>query len=104
LTGASAKINYLKVNRLLLAFFFCFPFLGCELQQNPKPYEFDGIEQEADKSLPPAQKNSTPITRSRVQSINATDKQDPNKSFHDVRGKVVKGSPRHDFPDLTFPE
>jgi hypothetical protein len=74
------------------------------LQQNPKPYEFDGIEQEADKPTPPAQGNNTPITRSRAQPINTSDKQDPNKSFHEVKGKVVKGSPRHDFPHLSFPE
>jgi hypothetical protein len=87
-----------------LAIFFCVPFLGCELQQNPKPYEFKEEGQEPDNPPNPKLGKPTPITRTQAPPSVTKGSQDPNKSFNEVKGSIVKGSPRHDFPNLVFPE
>ena len=92
------------MNRFILAIFFCVPFLGCELQQNPKPYEFKEGEPEPDSSPDPEPRRVIPVARTQTPSIVAQNRQDPNKSFNEIEGSVVKGTPRHDFPNLVFPE
>jgi len=92
------------VKRFILAIFFCVPFLGCELQQNPKPYEFKESEQEADDSPDPEPGKVIPVARTQSPPSAIQSRQDPNKSFNETERSVVKGTPRHDFPNLVFPE
>ena len=83
----------------------CVPFLGCELQQNPEPYKFkdDGRdpvvppETKPSKIVDPVARNPTPVNPS-------GSRQNPDKSFNEIQRPVVRGNPRHDFPDPVFPE
>tara|TARA_B100001057_G_C22844841_1_gene948543 strand:+ start:2508 stop:2792 length:285 start_codon:yes stop_codon:yes gene_type:complete len=92
------------VKKLILTISSCLPFLGCEMQQKAEPYEFKEKEQAPERPISLEPSRLTPVSNAAVETELPRDRQDPNKSFHEVEASVVKGKPRHDFPHLTFPE
>ena len=90
-----------------------FPFItllisflaGCELQQESKPYEFKDEEQSAEKEIENPPRNPPPVTnRPASAQPSLQSGQDPNKPFAQDEDKVVRGTPRHAFPSIRFPE
>ncbi|MAN37452.1 MAG: hypothetical protein CMI21_07525 [Opitutae bacterium] len=75
---------------------------GCELQQKATPYEFG--DEATPQSESPPQTAPTPVPQPTPSSFGEASRQDPNKPFDPVDGKVVKGKPRRPFTEVQFPQ
>ena len=58
-------------------------------------------------AAPPETKPSktvVPVVRNPIPVNSSENRQNPDKSFNEIQRPVVRGTPRHDFPDPVFPE
>ena len=90
-----SRLNLIALSGLL-------SLAGCELQQKATPYEF------GDEDPPPAEPSPqpapTPAPQPTPSRFGEASRQDPNKPFDPVDGKVVKGKRRRPFTEVQFPQ
>lgn len=93
------------VNSFSVITLFCIFLVGCDVGQTNKPYEFKDEEKlPAEQTRPAQQTPPVTISSPRPSQAMREPRQDPNKSFAQDEGSVVRGRPINAFPVIQFPE